>query len=287
MFIRSVAILCESINGYDTLWTQFLFLLSFSARNNIYQGFAYRCNGNESRITSCELRGAFVSPNFGTGLGCNGIAPITEDEPTEPPRSCTTENFLSRSQECVTWASNFFNSTQTNTVTRFYDFICEPCGMLYTEFLCTSCGGARGYVDLAEFYELHCGRNASNVRCDVVSVEALSTTSNSPVLAARIACNASLMNPIIACAPECATLLGTIRDDYGCCINNVINNTYARLADSLNPRSQNITSLVNYELWSRCNVITPRFCHPESGATVLLNNILYAVLISVALLLMA
>ena len=92
----------------------------------------------------------------------------------------------------------------------------------------------------------------------------------------------------IACAPECATLLGTIRDDYGCCINNVINNTYARLADSLNPRSQNITSLVNYELWSRCNVITPRFCHPESGATVLLNNnILYAVLISVALLLMA
>ena len=128
MFIRSVAILCESINGYDTLWTQFLFLLSFSARNNIYQGFAYRCNGNESRITSCEQRGAFVSPNFGIALGCNGIAPITEDEPTEPPRSCTTENFLSRSQECVTWASNLFNSTRTNTVMQFYDLICDPCG---------------------------------------------------------------------------------------------------------------------------------------------------------------
>ena len=155
--------------------------------------------------------------------------------------------------------------------------------MLYTEFLRTSCGG--GCVDLAEFYELHCGRNASNVRCDVVETEALAT-SNSPVLAARIPCNASLMNPTVACAPECATLLGTIRDDYGCCINNVINNAYARLADSLNPRSQNITSLVNYELWSRCNVITPQFCYTESGATVLKNNILYAVLISVALLFM-
>ena len=280
MFIRSVAILCESINGYDTLWTQFLFLLSFSARNNIYQGFAYRCNGDESRITSCERRGAYVSSNFGIALGCNGIAPIIE--PTEPPRSCSREDFLSRSQECVTWASNLFNSTRTNTVTQFYDLICDPCGMLYTEFLRTSCD-----ADLAEFYELHCGRNASNVRCDVVETEALAT-SNSSVLAARVACNASLMNPTVACAPECATLLGTIRDDYGWCINNVINNAYARLADSLNPRSQNITSLVNYELWSRCNVITPRFCHPESGATVLLNNnILYAVLISVALLLMA
>ena len=259
-----------------------MFLLLFSARNNIYQGFAYRCNGNESRITSCEPRGAVLSLNVGIALGCNGIAPITEEEPTEPPRSCTTENFLNRSQECATWASNF---SRANTVTRFYDSICEPCGMLYTEFLRT-CGG--GYVDVAEFYELHCGRNASNVRCDVVAVEALSTTSNSPVLAARVACNASLMNPTIACAPECASLLGTIRDDYGCCINNVLNNTYFRLADSLNPRSQNITSLINYELWSRCNVITPQFCHTESGATVLLNNnILYAVLISAVLLFMA
>ena len=235
-----------------------MFLLLFSARNNIYQGFAYRCNGNESRITSCEPRGAVLSLNAGIALGCNGIAPITEEEPTAPPRSCTAEDFLNRSQECVTWASNFFNSTQTNTVTRFYDFICEPCGMVYTEFLRTFCGG--GYVDLAEFYELNCGKNASNVRCDVVSVEALSTTSNSPVLAAHVACNASLMNPTTACAPECASLLGTIRNDYGCCINNIFNNTYFRLVDSQNPNS-NITGLVNYELWSRCNVIAPQFCH--------------------------
>ena len=116
-----------------------------------------------------------------------------------------------------------------------------------------------------------------------MSVEALSTTSNSPVLAARVACNASLTNPTIACALECASLLGTVRDVYRCCIN-IINNLYAQLADSLNPRSQNIISLVNYELWSCCNVITPQFCHTESGATVLLNNnILYAVLISAAL----
>ena len=222
-----------------------------------------------------------MSPNFGIALGCNGIAPITEDEPTEPPRSCSTEDFLNRSQECVTWASNF---SRTNNVTQFYDYICEPCGMLYTEFFRISCGG--GYVDLAEFYELHCGRNASNVRCDVVEIEALSTTSNSPVLAARVACNASL-NPTVACAPECATLLGTIRDDYGCCINNILNNTYFRLVDSLDPRLQNITGLVNYELWSRCNVITPQFCSTESGATVLNNSIIYAVLISVALLFMA
>ena len=225
-----------------------------------------------------------MSLSFGIALGCNGIAPIIEDEPTEPP--CRTEDFLNRSQECVTWASNIFNSTRTNTVTKFYDLMCDPCGMLYTEFLRTSCGG--GYADLGEFYELHCGRNASDVRCDVVSIEAVSTVS-SPVLAARAACNGSLMNP--TCAPECATLLGTIRDDYGCCINNVFNNTYARLADSLSPTPQNsiqITALLNFELWSHCNIITPQFCSTESAATVLLNNnILYLVLISAAMLLMA
>ena len=221
-----------------------------------------------------------MSPSFGIALGCNGIAPIIEDEPTEPP--CRTEDFLNRFQECATWTTNF---TRTNTVTQFYDLICDPCGMLYTEFLRTSCGG--GFADVAEFYELHCGRNASDVRCDVVAIEALSTTSNSPVLAARVACNVSLMNPTIACASECATLLGTIRDDYGCCINNILNNTYARLVDSLNPRSQNLTDLVNYELWSHCNVITPQFCSTESGSTVLLNNnILYLVLISAAMLLL-
>ena len=262
-----------------------VFVLLCSARNNIYQGFAYRCDGNESRITSCQQRGAFVSPSFGIALGCNGITPIIDDEPTEPPQSCRTEDFMNRFQECATWTTNF---TRTNTVTQIYDLICDPCGMLYTEFLRTSCGG--GFADLAEFYELHCGRNASGVRCDVVSIEVVSTVS-SPVLAARIACNVSLMNPTVACAPECATLLGTIRDDYGCCINNVFNNTYARLADSLNPTPQNIiqiTALLNYELWSHCNVVAPQFCSTESGATVLLNNnILYLVLISAVMLLMA
>ena len=94
-------------------------------------------------------------------------------------------------------------------------------------------------------------------------MEALSATSNSPV-----ACNASLMNPTIACAPECATLLGTIRDDYGCCINMQYPNMPGWLIQIQEDKFKSTMGLVNYELWS-CYYS----CSTESDATVLLNNV--------------
>ena len=194
-----------------------------------------------------------MSPSLGIALDCNGTPP--NDKPTDLPQTCSMKSFLEHSEKCATWAKLFFNGTGSGSVTRFYDYICEPCGRLYTEFLGTFCGA--GYDDLATFYALHCGRNASKVRCDVVEKEAMSTTSNSPVIAALVACNASL-NPTVACTPECASLLENIRHDYGCCINNLLNNTYFR------HRLPNSIRLVSYDLWSRCNVVTPEFCPTES-----------------------
>ena len=41
-----------------------------SSANDVYQGFAYDCNGSEARITECRQTGAFVSPNYGIALQC-------------------------------------------------------------------------------------------------------------------------------------------------------------------------------------------------------------------------
>ena len=199
--------------------------------------------------------------------------------------SCTSESYLQSnySEGCIAWHNHFTNfSTRgdlpTNIfITQFYDSICEPCGRLYIEFIRMNCD-----VDLADFYELHCARNASNVRCEIVEYETLSTNRpNGPLLDEFVArCNISLASP--TCASECATLLETLRNDHGCCLNNILNNSYIILVDS------RTADLVNYNLWSRCNVNSPGFCPTESDAAALLiNNILYVMLIGAAMLLMA
>lgn len=60
-------------------------------------------------------------------------------------------------------------------------------------------------VDLADFYELHCARNASNMWCEVVEYEIFSPNwPNGLILDEFVArCNLSLVNP--TCASECAT----------------------------------------------------------------------------------
>lgn len=49
------------------------------------------------------------------------------------------------------------------------------------------------------------------------------------------------------CSPECALRLKTIRNDFGCCINTIFNNT-----DSIFEPSY--LSAFNYSLWSSCGV---------------------------------
>ena len=60
-------------------------------------------------------------------------------------------------------------------------------------------------VDLADFYELHCARNASNMWCEVVEYEIFSPNwPNGLILDEFVArCNLSLVNP--TCASKCAT----------------------------------------------------------------------------------
>ena len=201
--------------------------------------------------------------------------------------SCTSESYLQSdySEGCIAWYNNFRNySSMAGSgipgnifLAQFYDFLSEPCGRLYIESIRMNCD-----VDLADFYELHCARNASNVRCEVVEYETLSfNRPNGPLLDEFVArCNISLASP--TCASECVTLLETLRNDHGCCLNNILNNSYITLVD------RRTADLVNYNLWSRCNVNSPGFCPTESDAAALLiNNILYVVLIGAAMLLMA
>ena len=85
--------------------------------------------------------------------------------------------------------------------------------------------------------------------------------------------------------------LETLRDDHGCCLKNILNNTYITLVDS------RYTDLVNYTLWSHCSVNLPGFCpiesdaaanpNPNLAAALLSNIILYVVLVGAAMLLMA
>ena len=133
-------------------------------------------------------------------------------------QSCIGD-FLQSNPQCTAIISNL--TSGFSTVTDIYDFICDtdaPCSGLYIEFFLTHCNS--GAADLTEFLGLTCARNASNVRCGVVLSDAVST-----LYAAISACNASIVNPTIECAPECNTLLETLRVDYGCCVNNAFNNT--------------------------------------------------------------
>ena len=164
-------------------------------------------------------------------------------------QSCIGD-FLQSNPQCTAIISNL--TSGFSTVTDIYDFVCDtdaPCSGLYIDFL-THCNS--GAADLTEFLGLTCARNASNVRCGVVLSDAVST-----LYAAISACNASIVNPTIECAPECNTLLETLRVDYGCCVNNAFNNTYFQ--------TPNIVGVVSYELWSRCNVPTPEFCLTDSS----------------------
>ena len=128
------------------------------------------------------------------------------------------------------------------------------------------------------------------VTCEVVEYEIISPNRPNGLIldefVARCNLHVSSVNP--TCVSECATLLETLRDDHGCCLNNIFNNTYITLVDS------RYTDLVNYTLWSRCNVNPPGFCplesdaaaNPNLAAALLSNNILYVVLMGAAMLLM-
>jgi len=167
-------------------------------------------------------------------------------------QSCIGD-FLQSNPQCTAIISNL--TSGFSTITDIYDFVCDTdasCSGLYIEFFRTHCYNSA--ADLTEFLRLTCARNASNIRCGVVLSDALSTLS-----AAISACNASIVNPTIECAPECNTLLETLRVDYGCCVNNAFNNTYIQIPNI------NIVGVVSYELWSRCNVPTLEFCPIDSS----------------------
>jgi len=114
-------------------------------------------------------------------------------------QSCIGD-FLQSNPQCTAIISNL--TSGFSTVTDIYDFVCDtdaPCSGLYIEFFRTHCYS--GAANVTEFLRLTC-----NVRCGVALADAFST-----LYAAISACNASIMNPTIECAPECSTLLETLR----------------------------------------------------------------------------
>lgn len=43
-----------------------------SSSNAVYQGFAYRCNGNEASLASCVQTIAYVKDEYGIAMDCRG-----------------------------------------------------------------------------------------------------------------------------------------------------------------------------------------------------------------------
>ena len=124
---------------------------------------------------------------------------------TRQSMRCGANDFLqsSGSEECVEWADNF---TSSQSFTQYYALLCgAACGRLFLEFIRTNCS-----ADAAEFQLRQCERNENNVRCDAVQYETIVTSVPADFVAR---CNASRVNRPGACAPECATLLESLRDN--------------------------------------------------------------------------
>ena len=108
----------------------------------------------------------------------------------------------------------------------------------------------------AEYVVLHCGVNFySGKPCysQVQDVGLLDSFFNE-------ACLSALIDPN-TCTEECTDALTKISTVFGCCINNLFNNTQTRYDATIT------TYALSYELWSHCGVETPGLCPVDFNFT--------------------
>ena len=137
------------------------------------------------------------------------------------------------------------------------------------ELLCCSGGPVVEHLlkqdcpDLAQLIINQCGRR--NGKFCLEDSEIILQASSVP---------SSCSSTTSTCQSTCATALRSYRDTAGCCLNNLLNNTFQP-----NP-------ITDFELWDRCNVDAPDFCPSTLGATtvherVLMLTLAFALLSSV------
>ena len=74
------------------------------------------------------------------------------------------------------------------------------------------------------------------------------------VLAAESVCGGD------TCSEDCASMLTTVRDQIGCCVNTYLNDT--ELMEAVWGAGRQAEAFTDYGLWVKCQVIPPGLCDP-------------------------
>ena len=114
-----------------------------------------------------------------------------------------------------------------------------------------------GLPEVSDFWRGLCTKNSNDVLC----YEILGNILVGEILV-QIHCNGS--RDRTGCPANCRSALRNIGRYSGCCLN-VLNTTYSRSAlETVNMLyGLNVTSSIQYDLWSWCGVATPGYCNLE------------------------
>ena len=162
---------------------------------------------------------------------------------------CSVESYFQQNPNLTPECVMRINSTLS--LENFADALrvgfCDPtCSPSYLDFIST-CFGFQG-PSLVEYYVLHCGTN-NGVACYSL-LQNVDADINAPL---NGTCASALVDPS-TCTTQCTAAVRNVRNTFGCCVNNLFNTTYFRLADPV------ATLAVSYEFWDECGVETIGYC---------------------------
>ena len=190
---------------------------------------------------------------------------------TEPPpilRNCSAseEQEFRRAfeQECI---DTFDNATD---FTNFATFLLRPVDPIHYVRLCSEpclpsvlehVRGCYGVNDgLAALYEGACLFNQDGTMCYTATFNSLGMSSWQTDARAECYNNfTQFVTPVLTetCSNECASALRQVRDELGCCLNAIYNNSF--VGEHL--------PFADYSLWSNCGLESPGFCaQPPASA---------------------
>ena len=144
-------------------------------------------------------------------------------------------------------------STATELQNRFSEFYCRS--RCYNSFITSyiQCGSP----EIADFFRGWCTRNSDGVLC-------YETLANVTADETQVQRNCTGSRDRTDCPANCRSALHATGRNHGCCLN-VLNTTYWRSAlETVNMLyGLNVTSSIQYDLWSWCGVATPGYCNLE------------------------
>lgn len=168
-----------------------------------------------------------------------------------PVLSCTYQDYLNASapSECAAVIAGA-NVSLTDSFIVTPDLACNPiCTNFTVEFVQNECSE----TDFGEFIGLLCEVNVNNALCNDVLV-GTSLIEDANVAAVR--CFPFMSNSM--CSNECRGNLTSLQETYGCCFNNILNNSFF-----ISTNQAVVGFIVSFELWSACETDLPGFCTRE------------------------